>query len=87
MRMYYITILIICFINLILNICEINCRVLAIDNDNNNTNINNIQTILHNKQQYHHERRKSFTIEELINTKFSHAISDDLDLDVCKAGK
>ncbi|KAK0168286.1 hypothetical protein PV327_002110 [Microctonus hyperodae] len=86
MRMYYITILIIFFIISILNICEINCRVLVIDDDSNKTNINNIQTILNNKQKYHHERRKSFTIEELINTKFLHAISDDLDLDVCKAG-
>nr|XP_003701332.1 PREDICTED: bone morphogenetic protein 1 isoform X1 [Megachile rotundata] len=30
--------------------------------------------------------RRRFTVEELINTKFPHGISGDLDVDVCKAG-
>lgn len=34
-----------------------------------------------------HEPRQKFTIEELFATKFPHSISNDLDLDVCKAGK
>ncbi|XP_034943059.1 tolloid-like protein 2 [Chelonus insularis] len=31
-------------------------------------------------------RRPSFTIQELINTQFPHAITGDFDLDICKAG-
>lgn len=35
---------------------------------------------------HRHHRRKRFTIEELTNTRFPHAITGDLDIDVCKAG-
>lgn len=31
--------------------------------------------------------KRKFTVEELLNTKFPHAISGDLDADICKAGK
>lgn len=31
--------------------------------------------------------RRKFTVEELLTTSFSHGISGDLDLDICKAGK
>ena len=31
--------------------------------------------------------RHKFTVEELLNTKFPRGISDDVDVDICKAGK
>ncbi|OAD57538.1 hypothetical protein WN48_01863 [Eufriesea mexicana] len=30
--------------------------------------------------------RRKFTVEELLNGKFPHGISDDVDVDICKAG-
>lgn len=33
-----------------------------------------------------HKRAAKFTVEQLLGNKFPHAISDDLDLDICKAG-
>lgn len=33
------------------------------------------------------KHRRKFTVDELLNTKFPHGISDDVDVDVCKAGK
>ena len=32
------------------------------------------------------QHRQKFTIDQLLNTKFSNAITTDVDLDVCKAG-
>jgi len=33
------------------------------------------------------KRRHRFSIEELLTIKFSHVITGDLDIDICKAGK
>jgi len=33
------------------------------------------------------KRRRKFSIEELLNTKFPQIITGDLDIDICKAGK
>lgn len=30
---------------------------------------------------------RKFSVDELLNTRFPHGISDDVDVDVCKAGK
>lgn len=35
----------------------------------------------------HHRRAMRFTAEELMNTRFSSRISDDIDLDPCKGGE
>lgn len=35
---------------------------------------------------HRHHRHRKFTIDELTNTRFPHAITGDLDIDVCKAG-
>nr|KAF7434705.1 hypothetical protein H0235_002896 [Vespula pensylvanica] len=34
---------------------------------------------------HRHHRHRKFTIDELTNTRFPHAITGDLDIDVCKA--
>lgn len=42
------------------------------------------RVLIGNNETIHGIRR--FTIEELINGQFTHRITGDLDLDVCKAG-
>ncbi|XP_011344122.1 tolloid-like protein 2 isoform X3 [Ooceraea biroi] len=54
----------------LLSVIVINCRV--VENDTNGNQCN--------------KRRRRFSIEELLTVKFPHAITGDLDIDICKAG-
>lgn len=49
-------------------------------------NINPIQHTIVSAQVPKHKYRSKYTIEELLNTKFERKISDDIDMDPCKAG-
>uniref|UniRef100_A0A1B0A8T7 Metalloendopeptidase n=1 Tax=Glossina pallidipes TaxID=7398 RepID=A0A1B0A8T7_GLOPL len=49
-------------------------------------NINPTQHTIVSAQVPKHKYRSKYTIEELLNTKFERKISDDIDMDPCKAG-
>lgn len=63
----------------LLTTCLVDGRVL--DKDPNDLN----KSTNHHRHHHRHHRRWKFTIEELVNTRFPHAITGDLDVDVCKA--
>jgi len=63
--------LLIVFTIICLLIETINCRF--VENDVNENRCN--------------KRRRRFSVEELLTVRFPHAITGDVDIDICKAGK
>ncbi|XP_014300153.1 bone morphogenetic protein 1 [Microplitis demolitor] len=56
------------------------------DNDKGNDNRTEIDDSYDGLRQRNLKQRHRFTIDELLNNKFSNYISGDIDLDICKAG-